>query len=138
MNSSKAKRRFAVLLAAALILFFTPKEYVFASNTANMTINNGVLTAYNGGGGAVTIPSEVTSIGAGAFQGKPISSVSIPGSVRSIGDSAFANCTALTNVTIPGSVTSMGSGVFSGCSSLGSVSMQASVSSIPEIGRAHV
>ena len=127
MNNSKIKQWSAIFMALAMVLFLIPCESVFASN-ADMTISGGVLTAYHGGGGAVTIPSEVTSIGAGAFSGKAISSVSIPGSVTSIGDSAFANCTSLSNVTIPGSVTNMGSGVFAGCSGLSSVSLQASIS----------
>ena len=131
MKISRMKRKFAILMTMAMVLFWIPCENVFASNEANMTISGGVLTAYNGGGGAVTIPSSVTSIGANAFAGKPISSVSIPGSVTSIGDGAFANCTALANVTVPGSVTNMGSGGFSGCSGLSSVSMQASQSAIP-------
>ncbi len=94
MTITKIKQKFAIFMALAMVLFWIPCESVFASNTANMTISGGVLTAYNGGGGAVTIPSDVTSIGPNAFAGKPISSVSIPSSVRSIGDSAFANCTA--------------------------------------------
>ena len=106
MSSSKIKQRSAIFMVLVMVLFLMPRQTVFASNTG-MTISGGVLTAYNGGGGAVTIPSEVTSIGPGAFSGKPISSVSIPSSVTSIGDSAFANCTSLSNVTIPGSVANL-------------------------------
>ena len=47
-----------------------------------------------------------------------------------IGDSAFKNCSGLTNVTIPDSVTSIGRGAFSGCSSLTSVTIPNSVISI--------
>lgn len=105
MINSNVKQKFAFIMAMAMILFLMPREQVFATGGVNMTISGGVLTAYNGGGGAVTIPSDVTSIGPGAFAGKAISSVSIPGSVKSIGDNAFANCTSLANVTVPGSVT---------------------------------
>ena len=86
MINSNVKQKFAFIMAMAMILFLMPREQVFATGGVNMTISGGVLTAYNGGGGAVTIPSDVTSIGPGAFAGKAISSVSIPGSVKSIGD----------------------------------------------------
>ena len=52
------------------------------------------------------------------------------GSVTSIGDSAFYNCSGLTNITIPDSVTSIGWGAFSGCSGLTSVTLPDSVTSI--------
>ena len=58
MSSSKIKQRSAIFMVLVMVLFLMPRQTVFASNTG-MTISGGVLTAYNGGGGAVTIPSEV-------------------------------------------------------------------------------
>jgi hypothetical protein len=56
---------------------------------------------------SVTIPSSVTSIGAGAFKGNQLRSVKIPDSVTSIGNNAFEG-NQLTSVKIPDSVTSIG------------------------------
>lgn len=65
--------------------------------------------------------SEVTSIGASAFQGcRNLTSVSFP-NVTSIDASAFQDCQKLTSVSFP-NVTSIGSYVFSNCVKLTSVS----------------
>ena len=48
------------------------------------------LNAFN-----LRIPAGVTSIGAGAFQGVPISNLWLPGSVTTIGANAFQNCAKL-------------------------------------------
>ena len=45
----------------------------------------------------------------------------IPSSVTSIGGGAFEGCSSLTSITIPSSVTSIGWGITSGCSSLTSI-----------------
>jgi len=60
-----------------------------------------VLVAYPAGktGTTFTIPSSVTSIGAGAFGGCAFTSITIPSGVTSIGNAAFSNCTSLTSVT---------------------------------------
>ena len=50
--------------------------------------------------------------------------------VTEIGDSAFRNCTSLTNITIPDSVTSIGDYAFSGCLRLESVTIGNGVTSI--------
>ena len=49
---------------------------------------------------STVIPDDVTSIGAHAFEGSGITSISIPGSVSSFGEDAFANCADLTQVHI--------------------------------------
>lgn len=54
----------------------------------------------------------------------------IPNSVTSIGESAFFNCSSLTNVIIPTSVTSLSNYAFYGCSSLTSVTIPNVVTSI--------
>jgi len=93
--------------------------------------NNGstvTVTAYNGPGGPVTIPSSfnglpVTAIAESAFAGQSnITSISIPDGVISIGSSAFSGCTGLTGITLPDSVISMGMNVFAGCPNLTNVS----------------
>jgi len=85
--------------------------------------------------GAVVIPATynnlpVTAIGAQAFVGTQITTLTIPNSVTSIGGTAFNNCTSLTSVTIPSSVTSIADWAFNNCTSLTSVTIPSSVTSI--------
>ncbi len=77
------------------------------------------------------IPSSVTSIGDGAFNGcRNLTSITIPNSVTSIGDDAFNGCGSLASITIPSSVTSIGRNAFSLCLLLTSVTIGSSVTSI--------
>ena len=79
----------------------------------------------------LTIPDNVTKIGAYAFSGcSSLTSVTIPSSVTSIGGWTFSDCISLTSVTIPSSVTSIGGKAFSGCSSLTSVTIPSGVKTI--------
>ena len=77
------------------------------------------------------IPSNVTSIGIGAFCGcTGLTSITIPNSVTSIGSEAFIYCSGLTSITIPSSVTSIGSYAFYDCKGLTSIAISNSVTSI--------
>ena len=60
----------------------------------------------------------VTTIGARAFSGSEIETITIPSSITSIGESAFNGCTSLTSITIPESVKSIGGDAFWECHSL--------------------
>ena len=65
-------------------------------------INYGVLVKYHGTGGDIGIPSQVETIGKGAFEGcSGLLSISIPDTVKSIGVSAFKDCANLVEVDIP-------------------------------------
>ncbi len=83
----------------------------------------------------ITIPSSVESIFGTSFSNCPIEYANIPSSLisyisksklkeivinsgDSIPDSAFSDCTSLTNITIPSSVQSIGSSAFYHCTSL--------------------
>lgn len=76
-------------------------------------VENGVLTKYNGAGGAVMIPETVNGqtiveIGDGAFRPETntesqVTSVTIPGTVKAIGVNAFEKCGALGKVIFGGS-----------------------------------
>ena len=103
-----------LLVAVSLIL----SVWVISSQSSNATTLDGgfevsdvdptVLQGYTGPGGAITIPSSITSINA----------------------AVFANNTSITSVTMPDTVTSMGSGVFQGCSNLSSVILCTNIASL--------
>lgn len=115
----------------ALILFFALYGLLLVPARAqfnysyNSTNDTATVTAYTGSGGAVIIPSTVTSgptvysvaaIGMNAFIfDTTITSITIPASVTSIGGEAFENCDGLTSITIPDSVTNIGDNAFDEC-----------------------
>ena len=95
---------------------------VVKATESNYIIVNGVITKYNGKGGAIMLPSEDASgnsvlvVGERAFADNPsITSVTIPDSVTSIGSEAFYACESLISVSIPDSVESIGAYAFDGC-----------------------
>jgi hypothetical protein len=84
------------------------------------------ITDYVGKATVVTIPATiqnlpVTIIGANAFYGKTVTSVTIPNSVTTIEKSAFFGCRDLASVTIGSGVKSIGMGAFASCNALVSV-----------------
>ena len=102
-----------------------------AVDESDFTIENGVLTKYNGTATEVVIPDGVTSIGDSAFMFcTSLTSITIPNSVTSIGDKAFKGCTSLTSITIPNSVTMIGNEAFSFCESLTSITIPNGVTKI--------
>ena len=130
-------------------------------NEASTTDANGfvtseggtVLEAYTGAGGAIAIPSGITTIQSGVFANQTsITSVSMSDTVTTMGsgvfsgcinlvtarlstnlsalpDSAFSDCTALNSVSY-GNISSIGARAFYGCSSLTNIRIPATVSSI--------
>ena len=72
----------------------------------------------------VIIENGVTSIGDSAFfDCSGLTNITIPNSVTSIGSHAFAYCSGLTNITIPNSVTSIGIYAFVDCSGLTNINV---------------
>lgn len=66
-------------------------------------IKDGLLTGYNGKGGDVIIPNDVTDIAVWAFSDMTqVTSVKIPSSVTTISEQAFIGCKGLTSVTLEG------------------------------------
>ena len=116
------------------------KEIAVAEENVNFTAKQGVLFNKNitkviccpaGKSGNYTIPSGVTDIEDGAFDGcQNLKEVVIPGSVTSIGGGAFIECKSLTEITIPASVTSIESGAFMGCKSLTEITIPHGVESM--------
>jgi len=100
------------------------------------TADGYILTKYTGSSRTVNIEPEyfgkpVIAIDDSAFSDCTLlTQITIPDSVTSIGRSAFYHCTALTHITIPDSVTSIGDRAFSGCTSLTHITIPDSVTSI--------
>ena len=104
-------------------------EFGYDSNpmcyATNLYINGKLLE------GEITIPDDITSIGAYTFVGcSALTNITIPDSVTSIGSSAFRGCTGLTSIVIPDSVTYIGGGAFSDCTGLTSITIPNNVTSI--------
>jgi len=117
-------------LCMALILVFSMAVSTSAAGS-EFTIENGVLTKYNGSGGDVVIPDGVTSIGDSAFsECFSLTSVAIPDSVTSISNWAFHNCFGLTSVAMPNNLTAIGDYAFLYCNSLTSVTIPNSLTNI--------
>lgn len=98
-----------------------------------LDIDNGVVKGFKQGAerGAVEIPSNVTEIGNGAFEGCTVlESIEIPASVTKIGDGAFMGCTSLETITIPNNVTAIGDWTFAFCMPLHCITIPKSVQSI--------
>ncbi len=65
-------------------------------------IKYGVLVKYHGTGGDIGIPSQVETIGKGAFEGcSGLLSITIPDTVKGIEEEAFKDCANLVEVDIP-------------------------------------
>ena len=56
--------------------------------------------------------NNLKTLGKNAFAHTSLTSINIPDSVETIGDTAFWNCTSLTNIHLPTSLTSLGEKVF--------------------------
>jgi hypothetical protein len=78
----------------------------------------------------ITIPSGVTSIGDGAFEGCNFTKINLPNSITSIGFAAFANCDSLKEITLPNSITTIEATTFGECDNLTTVTIPDSVTSI--------
>ena len=79
----------------------------------------------------VQLSDTVTEIGASAFSGCGITSLTLPDSVRTVGASAFFGCTSLEKADL-GRVEKIGSSVFAACTSLSEAELKnARISALP-------
>lgn len=81
-----------------------------------LIVGDGILLAYRGPGGNVVIPSNVKTIGAGAFRDMAnIVSVQIPDNVTAVGEAAFEGCKNLTTLEAGEGLIQIRDRAFAGC-----------------------
>ncbi len=87
----------------------------------------------------VVLPSTLTSIGKGAFQGSAIKTLHISEKTKltSISDWAFAECTNLREVSIPGCIKTIGTSAFFGCTGVKKITLAEGVTTLGELAFAH-
>lgn len=79
-------------------------------------VGDGILIAYKGTEGKITVPEGVKQIAAGVFRNhKGITDVSLPNSLHMIGEEAFAGCSNLKSVSGGVKVTDIKDRAFAGC-----------------------
>lgn len=106
----------------------------------NFKIEGGKLTGYTetvrDGKVTITIPDNVTVIGANAFKNKFLKqaevTVVLPSTVTTIEDSAFEECFGLVSIEFPSSLTSIGKKAFYGCEKLTNVTFPAGLQTIAD------
>ena len=94
------------------------KRTPWLDSQEDFVIINGILVAYRGAAANVSVPSTVTKIGHGAFEGTNVVSVIIPKGVTNLGGYAFSNCKKLTSISLPDTITDLGWYTFEYCTSL--------------------
>ncbi|WP_035795127.1 leucine-rich repeat protein [Butyrivibrio sp. WCD3002] len=80
----------------------------------------------------MVVPSGVTKIADGVFQGSCIKDFDLPDSVTEIGDRAFANNAAFESFEIPAGVTKLGDYAFNWCQGLTAITIPDGVKAIGE------
>ena len=118
------------ILSALLILFLIGCAALALADGEDFVIADGVLTKYNGDGGAVVVPDTVTEIGGFAFDDTAVTSVTVPASVKTIGEGAFHNCHQLVTLIVKGAVT-VGDGAFCWSENLTTVTLPDTLTAIP-------
>jgi hypothetical protein len=98
------------------------------NHEGNYIVINHTLVKYRGREKDITIPENITVIGAGAFDACSfITNVNIPMGVKKIDYSAFNGCSGLTEIVLPDSVISLGFFAFENCTNLANITVPADV-----------
>ena len=97
----------------------TPYINNFKSNVSGgdfLIVGDGILLAYGGSGGAVTIPEGVKKIAPGVFMNNTsVTSVSLPLSLSEVGEDAFRGCKSLSSVVGGDNVSYIGDRAYMNC-----------------------
>ena len=114
------------------------KDYVVGNGGVyqnGIIAQDGVFVKYAGSAKSVEVPDTVEAIGAYAFKGSQITSVTISGNVKSIGRQAFDSCTALETVSFADegkNLEVIGINAFGGCTALKTFVLPANLSVIKD------
>ncbi|MBR6530197.1 MAG: leucine-rich repeat domain-containing protein [Clostridia bacterium] len=92
-------------------------------------LGDGILVAYKGKGGSITLPSDVKKISSLSLC-ETLTALYIPTGVTEIGDYALAGCSNLATLVIPDTVTYVGEKAFSCCSMLTGVRLGEGVTTL--------
>lgn len=107
----------------------TELVYVDLSLTSLTSVSDGMFKGFTKLE-TVLLPTNLETIGKGAFENTAIKSIVIPASVVTVGESAFEDCSALVSVEFGAAVETIGAYAFVRASSLTVVSLPASVRQI--------
>lgn len=109
------------------------EETAFLKNCKDSYVlfGDGLLIAYKGEGGSITLPSEVKKI-VSLSACETITDLYIPTGVTEIGNFALAGCTNISRIIIPSTVTKIGDSAMLGCSMLTGVNTGEGLLSIGE------
>ncbi|MDR0885016.1 MAG: InlB B-repeat-containing protein [Clostridiales Family XIII bacterium] len=92
---------------------------LLSSEGSAFVIEDGILIYYTGEGGEVTIPADVTEIGASAFKNnKTVTKVNFPNGLESIRSGAFEGSGLTGQLNLPSSIERIGARAFYNCKNL--------------------
>jgi hypothetical protein len=117
---------------SAVILVFFCAALSAAQDAADFLVKDRVLLNYRGMERDVVIPPRlgIDRIGARAFAGKYISSVTIPMGVGHIDERAFMGCSFLKTVTLPNTLMVLGRRAFFNCRGLKKIDLPDTLKSL--------
>lgn len=107
----------------------TELVYVDLSLTSLTSVSDGMFKGFTKLE-TVLLPTNLETVGKGAFKNTAIKNIVIPASVVTIGERAFEDCSALVGVEFGAAVETIGAYAFGSASSLAVVSLPASVRQI--------
>ena len=77
-----------------------------------------------------TVPNGTVEIGAHAFRGSIVNTVTLPTTVKKINDYAFDHCASLTGIEVNKGVTTIGTNAFSNCTAMTGVILPSTLTSL--------
>ena len=120
----------------AKITHYSGSESFIKVPTSLSTVENGTFVVTEIGDKAflnneniisISFPENLTDIGASAFEGSTLSSITFPKYFSKIGKRAFAKCENITSITLPAYIAEIGSGAFENCINLASINIPKNV-----------